>query len=115
MFFIERREDRWQHLTQLLGPYVKAPQRNLVVALPILGSADGEVRRLLQKKGTPTVLPHVSFPGSVWLLRRSYGARREDHVRYLPRGILFHELERSQSILDRRDKMARNRSRLWRS
>ena len=61
MFFIERRPDRWQHLTRLLSSHLKVPRRNLVVTPPILGSADDEVRKLLERKEFKQYCPMLFF------------------------------------------------------
>jgi three-Cys-motif partner protein len=61
MLFIEKRHDRWQHLTRLLNPYVEAHQRNTTVERPIHGSADDEVRRLLQRKEFQQYCPMLVF------------------------------------------------------
>jgi three-Cys-motif partner protein len=47
MFFIEKREDRWKHLKELIDTQVGRPTRNAVVEDPICGSADEQVRSLL--------------------------------------------------------------------
>jgi three-Cys-motif partner protein len=61
MFFIEERQDRWQHLSQLLKPHLKAARRNSIVEPPIHGSADTEIRCLLQKKEFRQYCPMLVF------------------------------------------------------
>jgi three-Cys-motif partner protein len=43
MFFVEKRQDRQRHLSELLAPLVVEPPRNAIIETPIRGVADEEI------------------------------------------------------------------------
>lgn len=76
MVFIEKRPDRHQHLMGILDRTFAARARNAIVKPPILGDADTEVRRILERRD-----PRIYTPTLVFLDQFGYSFVSMDLIR----------------------------------